>query len=150
GLSISTTIAEDSPARPSAAPPVRSAARRAMVLANFVTGHLNASPMREPWLYTQNPPRVGLQYLGPDFLADVEFGKIRQPAVRRDDRPVRAEQHLVLQNRIDVAHQDRRIICRRPAREVDIDVRLVGRDRQRLFLPREGGMREDDLEIRKI
>src|SRR5437667_8565715 len=101
-------------------------------------------------LYTQNLPRVGLQYFRPDFLPDVELGEIRQPAVRRDHRPVRAEQHLVLQDRVDVAHENRRKVFWRPAGEVDIDVRLVGRDRQRLLLPGEGGVGEDDLQVGKI
>src|SRR4051812_13490798 len=84
---------------------------------------------------TQKLARVGLQYFRPDLVANIELGKIRQPAVRRDHRPVRAEQHLVLQDGVDVAHQDRREIFRRPAGEIDVDVRFVGRDRQSLFLP---------------
>src|SRR5256885_11150104 len=63
---------------------------------------------------TQKLTRVGLQYFRPDLVADIELGKIRQPAVRRDHRPVRAEQHLVLQDGVDVAHQDRRGIIWRP------------------------------------
>src|SRR5258708_37791006 len=57
---------------------------------------------------TQELSRICLQYLRPDLVADLELGEIRYPAIGRDHRPVRTEQHLVLQNAVDVAHQDRR------------------------------------------
>src|SRR5581483_7662282 len=89
-------------------------------------------------------PRVRLQHFRPDFLADVELGEIGKPAVRRDHRPIGAEQHLVLQDRVDIAHQDRWKIFRRPAGEVDIDIRFVGCDRKRFLLPGKGWMGEND------
>src|ERR1700728_2459248 len=68
-------------------------------------------------LDAQQLPRIGLQHFRPDLVADLEFGEVRHPAVGRDHRPVRSEQHLVLQNAVDVAHQDRRGIFWRPAGE---------------------------------
>lgn len=59
---------------------------------------------------------------------------------------------LILQDRVDVAHQDRREILLRPAGQVDIDVR--GGDRQRLWPMRSGiamtfalGSRADDRSL---
>ena len=76
--------------------------------------------------------------------------EVAQPAVRGDQREVRAEQHLVLELGVRVADQVLREVLRRPAGEVDVDVRLVDRDRQRLVLPRERRVGEDDVQLREV
>src|ERR1700760_506786 len=137
GVSISTTAGMVSGEAAWLAPVTRSATDAAALvrlLANFITTTVPLCATRRPGdaLDPEQPARVGLQHLWPDLIADLELGEIGKPPVRRDHGPIRAEQHLILQNRIDVAHQDRREIFWRPAGEIDVDVRLVGCDRQRL------------------
>ena len=82
--------------------------------------------------------------------AEARFREVLEPAVRRDQRIVGAEQHLGLELRVRVLHQLRRKVFRRPARQVDVDVRLVQADGQRLVLPRPGRMRDDDRHVGKV
>ena len=81
---------------------------------------------------------------------DVELVEVGEPAIRRDERIVGAEQHPVAQQRVGVLDQLRREVLRRPAGQVDVDLRLVHRHRERLVLPRERGVREHDLERREV
>jgi hypothetical protein len=60
------------------------------------------------------------------------------------------EQDFLLLHRVAVLDQDLREVLRRPAGEIDVDIRLVVGDRKRLFLPGERGVREDDGHIGKI
>ena len=76
--------------------------------------------------------------------------EVGQPAVRRDQRVVRSEQHLVLEQRVRVLHERRREVLRRPARQVDVDRRLVQADRDGFVLPRERRVRHDDRHLRKV
>ena len=76
--------------------------------------------------------------------------KSSQPAVRGDHRVVRAEQHLPLQERVRVLDELGREVLRRPAGEVDVDLRLVHGDRDRLVLPRERRVREDDRHLGEV
>ena len=76
--------------------------------------------------------------------------EVLQPAVGRDQRVVRAEQHLVLELGVRVLDQVRREVLRRPPAEVDVDVRLVDGDRQRLVLPRERRVGEDDVQAAEV
>ncbi len=88
-------------------------------------------------LHLFQPQQTGGVVLGDVFaqlVFDVDLLKRRQPAFRTDHRPVRAKQHLLLQNRNVVALQDRREVFRRPANDVELDIGLVLRHRQRLFL----------------
>ena len=93
---------------------------------------------------------VVLEDLGPDLGLDVELVEVGQPAVRGDDRVVRAEQDLVLQQGVRVPDELRREVLRRPAGQVDVDVRLVRGDRERLVLPGERRVREDDPQVREV
>src|SRR5579875_1249486 len=54
--------------------------------------------------------RVLLENLRPDGGLDVQQAEVPQPAVRGQQRVVRAEQDLVLQQRVDAAHELRREI----------------------------------------
>src|SRR6202012_4996460 len=94
----------------------------------YAFSSLEPYPLRPKTLPTSDPEQlagVGLQHLWPDLVTDVELGEIGEPAIGRDHRPVRTEQHLILQYAVDIAHQDRREIFRRPAREVNVDIGLV-------------------------
>src|SRR5207302_776665 len=81
--------------------------------------------------------RALLQNQRPDLVLDRKLCEVGEPAIRTDQREVRAEQHLLLEQRVRVADQDLREVLRRPAREVDVNVRLVDRNGQRLLLPGE-------------
>ena len=76
----------------------------------------------------QKLPRIVLEDQRSHFVLDRNISEILQPAIRRDRRPVGAEQHFVLQQRIGVLDENRWKVFRRPAGHVDIDIRLVGRD----------------------
>ena len=78
------------------------------------------------------------------------LAKILDPAVGLNEREVGAEQHFGLELAVGVTHELRRKIFRAPAREVDIDVGLVQSDRERLVLPRPGGMGDDDRHVREV
>src|SRR5690349_20054855 len=54
--------------------------------------------------------RVVLEYLRPHLRLDVELAEVGQPPVRRDQRIVRTEHHLVLQQRVGVPDELRREI----------------------------------------
>jgi hypothetical protein len=61
---------------------------------------------------SQQPDGVFLQDHGPHFGFHVELLEVRHPAVRRDGRIVRSEQHPVLDQRVGILHQVRREILR--------------------------------------
>src|ERR1700733_4802502 len=84
------------------------------------------------------------------LVLDLDFLEVGQPALRTDHRPVGTEKHLLLEKRVAVLDENLRKILRRPARQVDVDVRLVVGDGERLLLPREGRMRHDDRHVREI
>src|SRR5918912_762868 len=67
--------------------------------------------------------------------------------VRRDERKIRSEQHLASEQTVGVPHQLRREVPGRPAGQVDVDVRLVRGHRQRLVLPGDGWVGDDDGEV---
>jgi len=78
------------------------------------------------------------------------LSKSASPALRRDERVVGAEQHPVAKQRVRVLDELRWEVLRRPARQVDVDLRLVHGDRQRLVLPRKRRVRENDLQGREV
>ena len=84
----------------------------------------------------QQPHRVLFQDQRLDRILEAGFLEVRHPAVGRDQRVVAAEQDAVLQQRVRVLHELRRKVLRAPARQVDPDVGLVHRQRDRLVLPR--------------
>ena len=65
-------------------------------------------------------------------------------------RVVGSEQHLLLEQRVRILHERRREILRRPPREIDVHLRFVQADGDRLVLPRERRMRHDDRHVREI
>ena len=85
----------------------------------------------------EQPPGVLLHDQRPDLVADRDLLEVGHPPVRRQQRVVGPEQHLVLQQRVRVLNQVRREILRRPAGQIDVDLRLVQADGDRLVLPRE-------------
>src|SRR5919198_19046 len=88
---------------------------------------------------SQETGGVLLEDQWPDLVAETGLLEIGQPAVGGDHGVVGAEQYLVLEQRVGVLDQLRREVIRRPAGQVDVHLRLVQRDRQRLVLP--GGRR---------
>src|SRR5262249_19267709 len=98
----------------------------------------------------QQAGRVLLHDQRPYLGLDVQVLEILDPPVGRDGREVRAEEHLVAQQAVGVPHEQGREVLRRPAGQVDVDARLVRRDRQGLLLPREGRVGEDDVQVREI
>src|ERR1700733_7539398 len=84
------------------------------------------------------------------LVLDLDFLEVGQPALRTDHRPVGTEKHLLLEKRVAVLDENLRKILRRPARQVDVDVRLVVGDSERLFLPREGRMGHDNRHVWEI
>src|SRR5215471_9838243 len=97
------------------------------------------------WQQAQQPRRVLLEDLRSYLVLDRQLGEVGEPAIRGEQREVRPEQDLVLQQGVGVLDELRREVLRRPARQVDVDLRLVGGDTERLVLPGEGRMRQDDL-----
>ena len=85
----------------------------------------------------QQARRVALDDVRAQLIFDGDLVKVRQPALRRDHRPVGAEQNLLAQDRIAVPDKDVGELFRRPAAEIDIDVGLVLGDREGFLLPRE-------------
>src|SRR5688572_4191392 len=61
---------------------------------------------------------VALQDQRPNFFADIDLLEIGKPALRRDQRVVRAEQYFSLELRVRVLNELRRKVLRRPARKV--------------------------------
>src|ERR1700731_4280084 len=87
--------------------------------------------------------RVLLEDQGTHVGLDRDRLEVGKPSLRCDHRIVGSKQQLILEDGIGVLHQYRRKVVRRPARQIDIDLWLVGSDRQRFILPGKGGMRED-------
>src|SRR6266702_1599246 len=83
---------------------------------------------------TQKPGRVLLHDQRAHLGLDVQLLEIPDPPVGGEGREIRAEEHLVAQQAVGVLHQQGREVLRRPAGQVDVDARLVGRDRQSLVL----------------
>ena len=98
----------------------------------------------------EQPHRVLFQNQRPHVILDTDLLEIRQPAIRRQQRVVRPEQHLCFEQRVGVLNQRRREILRRPAGEIDVHLRLVQADGNRFVLPRERRVRHDDGHLRKI
>src|SRR5580704_6529270 len=103
GVSSSTTAGMVSGEAARLAPASNSATDTAALvsfLASFITTTVPLCATKRPGdaLDPEQPARVGLQHLRPDLLADLELGEIGKPPVRRDHGPIRAEQHLILQN----------------------------------------------------
>src|SRR5213079_301521 len=63
----------------------------------------------------QQACRVLLEDLGADLVLDLELREVREPAVRGQDRVVRAEEDLVLEERVRVLDQLGREVLRGPA-----------------------------------
>src|SRR5262245_52048363 len=127
-------------------------ARSARVPRDEVRGVLPAL-INRPELLPLQPQqlrRILLEDQRAHLGSDVDLLEVRHPAVGRERRIVGAEQHLLAQQRVGVMHQNRREVFRRPAGEVDVDVGLVLTDRERLLLPGERGVRDDDLHLGKI
>src|SRR3954469_2853917 len=72
---------------------------------------------------------VVLEDQGADVVLDLEIGEVGAPPVGGDDGEVRPEQHLAFEQRVGRLHQLRREVLRRPPGQVDVDIRLVGGDR---------------------
>src|SRR5690625_1289312 len=85
-----------------------------------------------------------------DFVLDVELLEILHPPFGSDHREVGTEEHLVLEQRVGVLHELRREVLGRPTRQIDVHPRLVRGHRQRLVLPGEGGVGQDDVHIREV
>ena len=133
---------------------------------NHVRRSTSPPSERAPWIRPHIPPVPGRSHFkqrrrdraagaafsfstsGRTSSLDRELLEVGQPPVGSDQRVVRAEQHLVLQLRVRVSDQVLGEVLRRPAGEVDVDVGLVHGDRERLVLPGEGGVGEDDVESR--
>src|SRR5690606_2154940 len=98
----------------------------------------------------EQPGGVLLQDERPYVGPNVDLLEVRQPAVRRDHGVVRTEQYLALEQGVGVLDKQWREVLRRPTGQVDVDLRLVQRHRQRLLLPGEGGVRHDDRHVREV
>ena len=61
----------------------------------------------------------------PDFVADGNGREVGKPAVRRNERIVRAEHNSVFEPRVGILHELGREIFGGPAGRIDINVRLV-------------------------
>src|SRR6516225_4468898 len=72
--------------------------------------------------------RVLLEDLRSYLVLDRQLGEVGQPAVRGEQREVRPEQDLVLQQGVGVLHELGREVLRRPARQVDVHAGLVRGD----------------------
>src|SRR6185436_15081627 len=94
--------------------------------------------------------RVALENQRSNLVANVDLREVGEPPLRGDQRIVRTEQHFSFQLSVRVLHELRWEILRRPAGEVDVDLRLVQGDRQRLVLPRPRRMSEHDRHRREI
>src|SRR3712207_5381542 len=98
----------------------------------------------------EHPDGVVLEDQRPDVVLDLELLEVGQPPVGGDDREVRAEQHLALEQRVGGPHQLRREVLRGPPGQVDVDVCLVGGDRDGLVLPRHRGVGQHDSQVREV
>ena len=87
----------------------------------------------------EQPGGILLQDQRSHLVPEVRTREVLEPAVRRDQRVIGAEEDPVAQQRVRVVHELGRKVLRRPTGEVDEDLLLVERDRDRLVLPREGG-----------
>ena len=76
--------------------------------------------------------------------------EVAAPAVHLDVRVVGAEQHLGAQLPVGGANQLRREVLRRPAGQVDVDVRLVRGDGDLRVHPRHRGMGHHDRQLREV
>ena len=94
--------------------------------------------------------RIVFGYVFTQLILDRNGVEILQPAFRRNHWPVGSKQHLLFQNRVAIAYQYFLKILGRPATKIDLDIGLVLRNRQRLFLPGEGGMCKHYFQVWKI
>src|SRR5690606_12761753 len=112
------------------------------------------SRARRPWsayaIESQGLDRVLLEDQVVNLGPEVGRLEVLEPAIRRDERKVGAEQHLVLELAVRIAHELFREILRRPAGEIDVNVRLVQANRQRLVLPGPGRVRDDHRHVREV
>src|SRR5713226_6170003 len=87
--------------------------------------------LRQP----EQPLAVADQQLLKHRFWDLQRPQLVQASLGLDERVVAPENKLVLQPVLQVAHDLRRDVPRRPARDVDVDVRLVQGHRQQLRVP---------------
>src|SRR2546425_9505961 len=72
-----------------------------------------------------------------------------QDASRLDEGVIAAEECPILQPAADLTHQLRRVIARRPAGELDVDVGLVQRHRDQFQVPGPTEVGGDDRQVRE-
>src|SRR5438067_12812 len=78
----------------------------------------------------KKPRRILLQDQRPHLGLDRQLVELLHPTLGRDHGVVRAEQDLLLQQRVGILDQERWEILRRPPGEIDVDLRLVRRHRE--------------------
>src|ERR1700729_93583 len=127
----SLTSTRDPPSCSCSTSPPSSAPRRSGLISRRFRGALNLTVA----VQTEQARGVLLEHQRPHLVADRQLLEILQPAVGRDQREVRSEQHLVAQPRVRVLDEDLGKVLRRPAAQVDVDIRLVNGDRQCFVLP---------------
>src|SRR3970040_2689476 len=111
----------------------------------------NASPIPgSPELQVEKFLGVLEQNLWSHLWLNTYLIELLHPSFHGERRPVRAEHDLVLDDGVDVLHELRRKILRRPARKVDVDIGFVPGNGEALRLPGPRWMGGDDLELRKI
>src|SRR4029077_18961767 len=101
--------------------------------------------LRQP----EQPAAVADQYFLKRRLGNLPGRQLLQTPLRLDEGVIAAEQELVLQSALHVSQYLARNVARRPARDVDVDVRLVQRHRQQLDVPRIPKVRRDHVEVWK-
>lgn len=94
--------------------------------------------------------RVLLHDERPYVWPDLQLTEACDQAVWRQDGIVRAEKHLALQHEVGRTNQRGWDVLRQPARQGDLDVRLVLSDRNRLVLPWHGWVGHDDGEVGQV
>src|SRR5689334_23539516 len=84
------------------------AARRATVAGTQLCPEVSSS------VELEKVDGVALEYQRANLVANVDLREIGEPALRRDQRIIRAEQHFSLELSICVLHELRREVLRRP------------------------------------
>src|SRR5215475_15333853 len=94
--------------------------------------------------------RVLQNNLPPNFLFYLQGFEVLEPTLGLKHGIVGAEQHFVLKKAVGVLDQHWPEIFRRPPRKIDIDVGLVHRHGELLFLPGHRRVNHDDRKAGKI